>query len=371
MRAILVGIWKDKESREEVKESLKELKGLVKALGGKTLGYVIQKRNSPDPRYFIGEGKAKDLSLIVKGIGADAIIFDDPLTSSQIRNIESLIPVKILDRSDLVLEIFSKRVRTKEAKLQVELAKLTHELPRIYGRGKELSRLGGSVGTRGPGEQESEIRRRLIKAKIHRIKKELQEVRKRRKEQRKRREKEKNTIKVAITGYTNAGKSTLMNALTKSKVLIADMPFATLDTKTAVRYTSEGVKLIFTDTVGFIKKIPPELIESFKATLEEVKEADLILHVVDISVGNWLDNIKTVKDILAEIGAGDKPVLYALNKADKLIDSPEDLNSLTHPLLVDSKGIPISAEKGWGINKLIEEIIRFSSDISESEGESG
>jgi len=371
MRAILVGIWKDKESRQEVRESLRELKGLVKALGGKTLGYIIQKRNNPDPRYFIGEGKAKDLSAVVKGTGADAIIFDDPLTHSQIRNIENLIPVKVLDRSDLVLEIFSKRVKTKEAKLQVELAKLTHELPRIYGKGKELSRLGGSVGTRGPGEQESEIRRRLIKAKIHRIKKELQEVRKRRKEQRKRRIREKNTIKIAITGYTNAGKSTLMHALTKSNVLIANMPFATLDTKTAVRYTDKGIKLLFTDTVGFIKKIPPELIESFKATLEEVKEADLILHVVDISSDNWLDNIKTVKEILKEIGAGDKPVLYALNKADRLVNSPEDLESLTHPLLVDSKGIPISAEKGWGIDRLIAEIIRFSSDISEDKGENG
>jgi len=162
-----------------------------------------------------------------------------------------------------------------------------------------------------------------------------------------------------------------MHALTKSNVLIANMPFATLDTKTAVRYTDKGIKLLFTDTVGFIKKIPPELIESFKATLEEVKEADLILHVVDISSDNWLDNIKTVKEILKEIGAGDKPVLYALNKADRLVNSPEDLESLTHPLLVDSKGIPISAEKGWGIDRLIAEIIRFSSDISEDKGENG
>ncbi len=365
MRAVLVGIWRLNESREQVRESIEELKGLIKALGGKPLGYIIPKRNAPDPRYFIGEGKIKDLSEIVKGIRADAVIFDDPLSSSQVKNIERMVGVKVLDRSDLVLEIFSQRVRTKEAKLQVELAKLTYQLPRIYGKGRDLSRLGGSVGTRGPGEQESELRRRLIKTRIYKIKEELEEVKKRRREQRKRRVNTSDTVRVAITGYTNAGKSTLMNALTKSNVFSEDMPFATLDTKTSVRYVKDGKRILFTDTVGFIKKIPTELIESFKATLEEVKEADLILHVVDVSHKNWLDHIKTVDSVLQDIGVNNKPVLYVLNKADRIVNSEEEMYQLPHPAMVEGKSVVISAEKGWGIDRLIEKILEISSDTVE------
>ena len=367
MRAILVGICRGKENKDQVRESLKELKGLVKALGGKPLGYIIQKRDNPDPKYFIGEGKVKNLSEIVKGTKAEAVIFDDPLTSSQIRNIENTLGVKILDRSDLVLEIFSQRVRTKEAKLQVELAKLIHQLPRIYGKGSEMSRLGGNVGTRGPGEQESEIRRRVLKAKIHKIRKELEEIKKRRKEQRKKREKSTNIIKVAITGYTNAGKSTLMNILTKSKVFTANMPFATLDTKTSVRHTEKGKSILFTDTVGFIKKIPPELIESFKATLEEVKEADIILHVVDISDRNWMEHITTVRDILKEIGADEKPVIYVLNKADKLIREEKEISTLNHSAIIEGHSVIVSAERGWGIERLIDKILEVHSDSIGSE----
>ncbi len=362
MRAILVGIWRGNETKEEVRESIKELKGLLKALGGKPLGYIIQRRNSPDPRYFIGEGKVKDLSSVVKGLGADAVVFDDPLTSSQLKNIENLLGVRILDRSDLVLEIFSQRVRTKEAKLQVELAKLIHQLPRVYGKGREMSRLGGNVGTRGPGEQESEIRRRVLKTKIHRIKAELEEVKRRRREQRKKREKGMDVIKVAITGYTNAGKSTLMNTLTKSKVFAADMPFATLDTKTSVRHTESGKRILLTDTVGFIKKIPPELIESFKATLEEVREADIILHVVDISSINWIDHINTVNEILSNIVFSEKPVIYVLNKADRVVNSEKEMYKLSHTALIEGFSVIVSAEKGWGMDTLVGKILEVSSD---------
>ena len=360
MRAVLVGVWGREVSKEFCKESIKELKALVSAVEGKTLGYIIQRRDNPDQRYYIGEGKVKEIREIVIGTKADTVIFDDFLTPAQVSNLEKILQVRILDRTDLVLEIFSRRARTKEAKLQVELAKLMHELPRIYGRGKQLSRLGGGLGTRGPGEQESEVRKRLIKKRIHKIKQELEEIKKRRREQRKRREKPEGgekILRVAIVGYTNAGKSTLMNALTKKDTFVADMPFATLDTRTSARMVYPDYKLLFTDTVGFIRKLPPELIESFKATLEEVEEADIILHVVDISDEGWLDYINTVREILKELNAHDKPVVYALNKVDKLVESEEEINYLPHPAFVEGDAVLVSAEKRWNLDKLLQKIL--------------
>jgi len=363
MKAILVGIWNKDIPRDEAKESLKELKGLVEALGGKSLGYVLQRRNNPDTRFFVGEGKARELGEIAKGTEADVIVFDEPLTPSQIRNLEKLTGKAILDRTDLVIEIFSRRAKSREAKLQVELARLTHQLPRLYGKGKALSRLGGGVGTRGPGEQEAEIRKRSIKRRIYQIKCELEEIKKRRRHQRKRREREEtgeNLLKIALVGYTNAGKSTLLRALTGKETFTADMLFATLDTKTSARVVSPELKLLFTDTVGFIKKLPTELVESFKATLEEVTEADMLLHVVDISDDRWLDYIYTVKEVLKELGADEKPTLYVLNKADRLVDSPEDLHSLHHTAFVEGRAVVVSASKRWGISELIREIKNFS-----------
>ena len=365
MRAVLVGVWRKDLSKEFLKESVKELKGLVQAVGGKTLGYILQKRDYPDQKYYIGAGKAKELKEIAKGTKADTVIFDDFLSPTQVSNLEKLIGVKVLDRTDLVLEIFSKRAKTKEAKLQVELARLMHELPRLRGRGKTLSKLGGGLGTRGPGEQESEIRKRLIKKRIYRIKKELEEIKKRRREQRKRREKSENgekILRVAIVGYTNAGKSTLINTLTKKGTLVADMLFATLDTKTSSRVVHPNFKILFTDTVGFIRKLPPELIESFKATLEEVQEADIILHVVDVSDEGWLDYINTVNGILKELNANEKPIIYALNKADKIVESNEEMYHLPHPAFVEGNAVMISAEKKWGIDKLLEKIIEVGKE---------
>jgi len=363
MRAVLVGVWGKDVSKEFSKESIKELKGLVEAVGGKTLGYILQKRNFPDQKYYVGQGKAQEIREIVRGTKADTVVFDDFLTPAQISNLEKVIKAKVLDRTDLVLEIFSRRAKTKEAKLQVELAKLMHELPRLHGRGKALSRLGGGLGTRGPGEQEMEIRKRLIKKRIHRIKKELEEIKKRRREQRKRRErseKGERIVRVAIVGYTNAGKSTLMNVLTKKDTYVADMLFATLDTKTSARVIYPDFKLLFTDTVGFIRKLPPELIESFKATLEEVQEADIILHVVDVSDDGWLDYVNTVNEVLKELGAEEKPVIYVLNKVDKLVDTEEEANYLPHPAFVEGDAVLISAEKRWGIGKLLEKIVEVA-----------
>ncbi len=363
MKAILVGIWNKNVPRGEVRESLRELKGLVEALGGKSLGYVLQRRNSPDTRFFVGEGKARELGEIAKGTEADVIVFDEPLTPSQVRNLEKLTGKAVLDRTDLVIEIFSRRAKSKEAKLQVELARLTHQLPRLYGKGKALSRLGGGVGTRGPGEQEAEIRKRSIKRRIYQIKCELEEIKKRRRHQRKRREREEtgeNLLKIALVGYTNAGKSTLLRALTGKETFTADMLFATLDTKTSARVVSPELKLLFTDTVGFIKKLPTELVESFKATLEEVTEADILLHVVDISDDRWLDHIHTVREILGELGADEKPTLYVLNKADRLVNNPEEIHLLPHTALVEGKAVIVSASKGWGLSELIGEIKTFA-----------
>ncbi|WP_457600831.1 GTPase HflX [Hydrogenivirga sp.] len=359
MKAILVGIWNRETPKEEAKESLKELRGLVEALGGRSVGYVLQNRNSPDTRYFIGAGKAQELREVSKGTGVDAVVFDDFLSPSQVKNLEKLIGRTILDRTDLVIEIFSRRAKSKEAKLQVELARLTHELPRLYGKGKALSRLGGGVGTRGPGEQEAEIRRRLIKKRIHQIKEELEEVKRMRRHQRKRRERSEtgeNILKVALVGYTNAGKSTLLRALTGRETFTADMLFATLDTKTSSRNISPELKVLFTDTVGFIKKLPPELIESFKATLEEVTEADLILHVVDVSDDRWLDYIQTVRDILRELSADDKPVIYVLNKADRLVEREEEIRHLPHGAFVEGTSVVVSAEKRWGLDELLNKV---------------
>ncbi len=361
MRAILVGIWGKETSKSSTKESLKELEGLVEAVEGKSLGYILQRRDRPDPRYFIGEGKAKEIRQIAVGTNADTVVFDDFLTPSQVTNLERLTGKRIIDRNDLAIEIFSRRARTKEAKLQVELARLTHELPRLQGKGKKMSRLGGGVGTRGPGEQEIEVRRRDIKKKIHKIREEVEEIKLRRRQQRKRREREesdKKILKVALVGYTNAGKSTLMKVLTGRDVFTADMPFATLDTRTSSRYVSEDLKILITDTVGFIRKLSPELIESFKATLEEVSYADLILHVVDASSPDWLEQVEAVNLVLKELIEDTKPTVYALNKVDRMFKEEEEIKYLPHTALLDSKAIPVSAVKGWGIGRLIQEIER-------------
>ncbi len=356
MKSILVSLIEN--SKQDSKESLEELKDLVKAVGGRYIGYIVQKKAHPDPRYYVGAGKVEEIRQVAEGTDADTVIFDTFLSPSQVANLEKAIGKRIMDRADLVLEIFSKRVRSKTAKLQVELAKLTYELPRLYGRGKELSRLGGGVGTRGPGEQEAEIRRRWIKRRIQQIKEELEDIKRQRREQRKRRESsgDLKVVKVALVGYTNVGKSSLMRLLTGRETLVADMPFATLDTTTSARFLFPDIKVLVTDTVGFIRKLPPELIESFKATLEEVQEADIILHVIDISDKNWLERVKVVKDILRDLSAEDKPVIYVFNKADKVVEREEDIRYLTEPAFMEGKSVVVSAVKGWGIRELLEAI---------------
>jgi GTP-binding protein HflX len=371
MRALLVSLAFPNQKKEDLKESLEELKELVKAVDGKVLGYVLQKRTSPDVRFYIGAGKVEEIREVLEGIGADTVIFNGFLSPSQIHHLESVLRVKVLDKADLVLEIFSRRVRSKTAKLQVELARLELELPRLYGKGKELSRLGGGVGTRGPGEQEAEVRKRWIKRRIQQIKEELEEVKKQRKEQRKRRERfnaDKKLIKVALVGYTNVGKSSLMEVLTGRETFVADMPFATLDTKTSGMNLSQDIRLLVTDTVGFIRDLPHELIESFKATLEELQESDILLHVVDISDRKWLEKVKVVKKVLSELGVDEKPTIYVFNKADKVVEKEEDTEFLTEPAFLSEKSVVVSVKKSWGLRKLMDVIRQTAEELIEVGG---
>lgn len=366
MKTLLVGLLES--NKPESRESLEELKELVRAVGGKCIGYILQKKSHPDPRFYVGAGKVEEIKQVAEGTGAEVIIFDTFLSPSQVANLEKAIGRKIMDRADLVLEIFSRRVKSKTAKLQVELAKLTYELPRLYGRGKELSRLGGGVGTRGPGEQEAEIRRRWIKKRIQQIKEELEDIKRQRREQRKRRESsgDLKVVRVALVGYTNVGKSSLLRLLTGRETFVADMPFATLDTKTSAKFLFPDIKVLITDTVGFIRKLPPELIESFKATLEEVQEADILLHVIDISDKKWLEKVKVVKEILKDLSADEKPVIYVFNKADKVVEKEEDIKYLTEPAFMDGRAVVISVEKGWGIEELLKAIREKVEELQEA-----
>ncbi len=357
MRAILVGIHNSSKSYKEASQSLKEMEGLVYALNGTTIGKLYQKRESPEPATYIGKGKAKQLQELVEGTKADTVIFDVPLSPVQISNLEEITGAKVIDRTDLILQIFSERARTKQAKLQVELAKLEHELPRIYGQeGKYMSRIGGGYKTKGAGEKFGEVRVRTIKKRISTIKKQLKEIKKQRKEQRKGRQKDFNLLNVALVGYTNVGKSSLLKRITKRDTFVSNQLFATLDTKTSfIKFPDINKKVLLTDTVGFVKDMPKEIMDAFMATLEEVSEADLILHVVDVSDGSWMKKVEIVDEILNKVGAKDKPQILVLNKIDKVIPSKEFLDYTDESIAItDRKSVIVSTKEGWNIDKLLE-----------------
>jgi GTP-binding protein HflX len=363
MRAILVSVQTKDKSKEETRQSLNEMEGLVFALKGKVLGKLSQKKEAPEPSTYIGKGKAKQLAEIAEGIKADTIIFDTELTPVQISNLQDITKCEILDRTDLILRIFSERAKTKQAKLQVELATLEHELPRIYGTaGKHLSRIGGGYKTKGAGEKYGEIRVREIKRRISKIKNQLKEIQKQRKEQRKWRKENPNILKVALVGYTNVGKSTLLKRLTKRETFISDQLFATLDPKTSfIVFPDIDKKVLITDTVGFVKNMPKEIMDAFISTLEEVEEADLILHIADLSDEKWQEKVKTVDKILKKIDVLDKPQILVLNKVDKIINSKEFLESIEEFTFgFDKKTIIISTEKGWNIDKLFEMLKEYA-----------
>lgn len=353
-KVISVGLQLRHQSREELLESLEELEGLIEAIGGKNIGYLIKKRETKDPSTMVGFAYLQLIKELVEGTGANWVVFDDFLTPSQVRNIESVLNVNVLDRANIVFEIFMRRATTEEAKLQIELAKLIYELPRLYGFGEKLSRQSGKMGTKGPGEQMLEIKRRAIQKRIHKIKEEIEQIKKHHKEQRKNRLKS-NCLKVSILGYTNAGKSSLMRALTKKDIFVSDMLFATLDTKVGAKFI-DNQKIFITDTVGFVSKLPPELVESFKTTLEEALIADLILLTVDISDKKWLQKISILQNILKDLQIQDKPIIYVFNKADKIVSSKEELYKLEHEFFFEHPWVLISAEKEWNIDILLNHI---------------
>lgn len=341
-RAILVGI--DVQGMGEA--LLEELDQLADTAGAEVVFKMVQNRNKPDVATYIGKGKAEELSQAVKSFDAHIIICDDELSPAQIRNLEHITGIRVIDRTSVILDIFAQRAISREGKLQVELAQLKYRLPRLTGKGIELSRLGGGIGTRGPGEKKLETDRRYIRQRIYEIEKELKKVQKRRELARNKRK--KNMIPViALVGYTNAGKSTLMNTLTNSEVLVEDKLFATLDPTARKIVLPNNQNVVLVDTVGFINKLPHQLVDAFKATLEEVIFADVLLHIVDVSSPHMLEQIELVNSVLNTLGAH-QPIIMVYNKIDKV-------NSLI-PLPAIKPQVSISAKTGAGIDLLLKEI---------------
>lgn len=312
-RAVLVGLVTDGQTERQLKEYLEELKFLALTAGAHTVKHFIQKLPHPDPRTFIGKGKLEEIKNYVTGKNISVIIFDDDLTASQIANIEKELGIKTLDRSDLILDIFARRAQTAQAKTQVELAQYQHLLPRLKGMWTHLERQKGGIGLRGPGETEIETDRRIVNTKISLLRKRLEDIDKQATTQRKTRGE---LIRVALVGYTNVGKSTLMRVLSKTDAFAENKLFATLDTTTR-KVVYENTPFLLSDTVGFIRKLPTQLIESFKSTLDEVRESDILLHIVDIAHPQHEEQIEIVNRTLHEIGAAEKPTLLVFNKMDE------------------------------------------------------
>ncbi len=351
VRVFLIGAELKSRAAADIRESLAELAELATTAGAAILGEAVQKMDSPAPATFIGKGKAEELGVFCKENEVDTVIFDDELTPAQTRNLEKIFGCKIMDRTALILEIFGQRARTREGKLQIEHAQLKYLLPRLTRYWSHLSRQRGSTGSiGGEGESQLESDRRKISERIDRIERDLDSVRRQRETQRAGRQRS-NWPLASIVGYTNAGKSTLLNQLTGAAVLAEDKLFATLDPTTRRLRLPTNQNVLLTDTVGFIKKLPHGLVEAFKATLEEVVQADLLLHVVDISHPQAEEQIEAVNLVLAEIGAGAKPTLMIFNKIDRLTGSVSAVMREKYP-----HAVSISAKAGEGITPLLAEI---------------
>ncbi len=354
------------ESLWSTEDSLEELAALARTAGAEVVGSMMQRLRTPDARYYLGKGRTAELAQLQQELGFDLVIFDDELSPSQQRNLESQVNARVIDRTALILDIFAQHAHTREGKLQVELAQLEYRLPRLSGRGTALSRLGGgsrgggtggglggagggAIGVRGPGETKLEVDRRRIRKRISDLRHELDGVRRQRTQQRRERSEQAMPV-VSIVGYTNAGKSTLFNALTLADVLVENKLFATLDPTTRHLVLPSHQEILLSDTVGFIQKLPTDLVAAFRATLEEVSEADLLIEVVDISHENAIEQSQTVNEVLAELGAGEKPRVTALNKIDLL----EDATQLDLSLFPNA--VPISARKGLGLDELLQKV---------------
>ncbi len=343
-RAVLCGLAADCFKKEELAtdRSLDELEALLETAGGVCVGKVLQNRHAPDPHSFVGEGKAEEIRQLAENHGAGMVIFDNDLSPSQIRALEEITGVTVLDRSALILDIFAQRAQTAEGRLQVELAQYRYLLPKLSGMGKSMSRLGGGIGTRGPGESKLETDRRHIRARIDRLEEELEQVRKLRAVERRRRQ--KNEIPVAaLVGYTNTGKSTLLNRLTGAGIPANDRLFDTLDTTTRQLEVSDRLTVLMSDTVGFIAKLPHHLVDAFRATLEELSYADLLIHVIDAADPDREEHIQVVEKLIGELANPETPVIRCYNKADLV--QPEALP-------VGPNNVAISAKTGEGIDRL-------------------
>ena len=344
-RAVLVGLNADCFTSEQTATdaSLEELEALLETAGGFCTGKVLQNRHAPDAHSFIGEGKAQQVRMLIEATQATMAVFDNELSPGNIRALESILGVPVLDRSALILDIFAQRARTKEGRLQVELAQYKYLLPRLSGMGQSLSRQGGGIGTRGPGETKLETARRHIRERIARLQDELAQVRHVRSVQRERRKKNAVPV-VAIVGYTNAGKSTLLNTLTNAQIPANNRLFDTLDTTSRSLTVSDNLEVILSDTVGFISKLPHQLVDAFRATLEELEYADLLLHVIDASDPDRQAHIEVVDGLIVKLAKQGTPVLHCYNKADLV--SSEDIP-------VGNDILPICARSGQGMQQLL------------------
>jgi len=353
-RAILVGLQGPGQSYEDLMDALAELGRLVESAGGQVLQTIWQRRESPDSATVIGSGKVQELALLVQDLGANLVVFDRELTPSQVRNLEETLGVRVVDRSEVILDIFAQRARTRAGKLQVELAQLQYLLPRLAGRGRTMSRLGGGIGTRGPGETQLETERRAIQRRISKLRQEVEELRRHRQRLRQRREGSQIPV-VALVGYTNAGKSTLLNALTHAQVYVADQLFATLDPTTRRLELPGQQAVLLTDTVGFLTELPEQLVEAFQATLEEVTEADALLHVVDLSHPNWEGQIEAVEKLLDQMPLTTGPRQLVFNKIDRL--DPEWVEDVR---LLYPKALFVSAATGQNLDQLRHTLAQFA-----------
>ncbi len=369
-RAFLVAAGEARpENGWTLDESVDELAQLAATAGAEVVGRLIQHLPMPSKTHYLGKGKTEELLKEIRASGADIAIFDDELTPTQQRNLEDILKVKVIDRVALILDIFARNARTSEGKLQVELAQNEYLLPRLAGQWSHLERLGGGIGTRGPGESQLETDKRIIQRRIQRLKEKMEEVRKHRELYRAQRRKSSLPI-ISLVGYTNAGKSTLLNALSRAGVLAADKLFSTLDPTTRRLMLPDKSYVLLSDTVGFIRKLPPAVVNAFRATLEELQEASIILHVVDISSPNAAAQCQVVEDILSDLRLSYKPRVTALNKIDRLVKFSEDWNEddatdyITK--MVGGPGqnmVMISAKNGWGLRKLLENINRVVNAI--------